>query len=541
MKRNLCGDNSFLSYLGGRTMKLVQLRHVAFGLALAGAALCFSDSAQAVIWDAGGGAASTAWYTDTNWNPDTTSGSWLTTDTAQFDNSGTATVAGINMATASLSIGAIELTSARTRALTVGNSSTTAGTLTLNGATVNSVANTIIRNASGNGGAGSTLTITNNATGTGKTMDLVIPNLNSVIAVDSVSSGTIVIGSNISGAGGLKVVRIAGGTGQVQLNGTNTYNGDTIIDSARLRAQNGNGIPNGPGKGNVILQGTILPYIPGSQVGSPWLGITASETINGLSGNGFIDNDSGSVDVTLTVGDNDQTSTFDGEIFNTGSRTMSIAKIGNGTLTLTGNNSYTGNTAVTGGTLKMGNANALGHGWLSIVSYGATVTGTTATTGTVDLNGQASVNEIFTLNGTGYLSNGDLVNNSGTAASVGDGVSLLTLTASGSGISAGATVNLTGGGGTGAAATAGLGLTNLSATISAGTGYVNGNTITFTGGGISSMQPQRLRLPQGRSLVLPLRIRVWATRPHRQDLPPPLEPVLLLRGLQISLPLLGCC
>ena len=54
---------------------------------------------------------------------------------------------------------------------------------------------------------------------------------------------------------------------------------------------------------------------------------------------------------TLTVGGNDATSTFSGTIQNTAG-TLSLTKIGAGTVTLTGNLNYTGRTTITAGTLK---------------------------------------------------------------------------------------------------------------------------------------------------------------------------------------------
>ena len=66
-----------------------------------------------VVW--GNTGSSTAWYTNTNWTPNTASGAWTTSHIAQFQNNGSATSATINIGTANLSIGAIEITSARTR------------------------------------------------------------------------------------------------------------------------------------------------------------------------------------------------------------------------------------------------------------------------------------------------------------------------------------------------------------------------------------------------------------------------------------------
>ena len=73
-----------------------------------------------------------------------------------------------------------------------------------------------------------------------------------------------------------------------------------------------------------------------------------SATISGLWGSGVVDGISGTP--TLTVGNNNATSTFTGVIQNT-SGTLSLAKVGAGTVTLSGANSYSGATTVKAGTL----------------------------------------------------------------------------------------------------------------------------------------------------------------------------------------------
>ena len=108
----------------------------------------------------------------------------------------------------------------------------------------------------------------------------------------------------------------------------NDYAGDTKIDSANTTLQLGaaDQIPNSTGKGNVAVTGTL--DLAGF-----------SETINGLSGNGRIDNLSAATPSVLTLGDNDATATFGGGIRNTAAlttptATVSLIKIGNGTQTL---------------------------------------------------------------------------------------------------------------------------------------------------------------------------------------------------------------
>ena len=194
--------------------------------------------AATVVWS--NAAASTAWYTNTNWTANTSSTQWTTSDIAQFANAGTATTAGINMGTSALSIGAIEITSARTRALTIGNSSATSGNLTLNATTVNGVSNVIVRNASG-----SALTIQNNETGTGKTMDVALSNnADNKIMVDG--AGGVVISSIIKSVSGSTPLTIAGsGTGSVTLSGANTYAGGTTLNAGNIVLGNAAGLSTG--------------------------------------------------------------------------------------------------------------------------------------------------------------------------------------------------------------------------------------------------------------------------------------------------------
>src|SRR5208337_3014765 len=94
-------------------------------------------------------------------------------------------------------------------------------------------------------------------------------------------------------------------------------------------------IPSGTGKGNLTLDGTldIAGFIC---------------RVNGLTGTGTVDNSAGNG--TLSVGGNAQSSTFSGSITNT-TGSLSLIKLGAGTLTLSGSNTYSGLTRVLAGTL----------------------------------------------------------------------------------------------------------------------------------------------------------------------------------------------
>ncbi len=178
--------------------------------------------------------------------------------------------------------------------------------------------------------------------------------------------------------------------GILQLGGANLYSGDTIVNGGILRYGVATGVPSGAGRGNVILNGGVLDLkalIP---------------TVNGLSGSGTVDNMSGAATYTLTVGANDQSSTFAGTIQNT-SGTVALTKTGTGTITLTGASSYNGLTTIqANGALRIENDTALG------TTAGAT---TVLAGGALELAGGITVGaETLTLNGTG-LSNGGVLRN----------------------------------------------------------------------------------------------------------------------------------
>lgn len=151
----------------------------------------------------------------------------------------------------------------------------------------------------------------------------------------AIGSGTF----GIAGLGGL----VKNGSKTLILTGANSYAGDTTITGGTLKLATANAIPGGTGKGNVSVAGTLDLN-------------TFSESINGLSGAGTVDTVAGGVP-TLTVGGNNQSSTFSGVIKNT-SGTLALTKTGTGALTLSGTSTYTGNTIISGGTLTVSSASS---------------------------------------------------------------------------------------------------------------------------------------------------------------------------------------
>ena len=149
-------------------------------------------------------------------------------------------------------------------------------------------------------------------------------------------SGTIT--SIIGGTGG--GLRKAG-PGVLIVSGNNDYNGQTTVDASggTLRLGSGTAIPHGSGKGTVTVNTGGTLDVAGQ-----------SETINGLSGSGTVNNSTGSG--TLIAGDNNAGGTFSGAIQNS-SGTLALTKIGTGTLTLSGANTYSGATTISTGTLAL--------------------------------------------------------------------------------------------------------------------------------------------------------------------------------------------
>jgi fibronectin-binding autotransporter adhesin len=274
----------------------------------------------------------------------------------------------------------------------------------------------------------------------------------------SVTQGTDFSGSAITGTGSFTQA----GSGTTTLNAANTYGGDTTISAGTLNLGASEVIPNGVGKGNVIISSGATLFLNGG----------FNETINGLSGSGSIFVDNGPSGTTLTVGDNNATSTFSGVISEGGNNNpkLALTKIGTGTLTLSGANSYTGLTTVSAGVLNIQNNTALG----------TTAAGTIVSSGaTLQLQNSITVGaEALTLNGGAASGqNGDLVNVSGTNNYGG----VITLATAASTISSDAgTLNLTG---NISNSTFGLTLTGASSGSVSGVIGSGSGTLTKTGAG----------------------------------------------------------
>ena len=160
----------------------------------------------------------------------------------------------------------------------------------------------------------------------------------------NIASGRLLKMAIISGPGGFEKT----GAGDVQFNATdssNSYAGDTTITTGKLWIAGGaeEQIPNGAGKGNLIVNGTLELRGGGD------------ETVNGLWGSGTINKTTSSGTRNLYIGDNYQSSTFSGTIsdYASSGSYLNIVKTGFSTLELTGTNStYAGKTTIIFGGIK---------------------------------------------------------------------------------------------------------------------------------------------------------------------------------------------
>lgn len=261
--------------------------------------------------------------------------------------------------------GTVALIKVGSGTLTLSGTNTYSGNTTVTLGTLKIGSPTAIPSATGKGNVsltgaldlnGNSITI-NGLTGAGGISSSVAGAMTlSVGANDQTSSYTGVISNGTATSLGLTKV----GTGILTISGASTYSGDTTISAGTLKLNGTAAISSGNGKGNLsITSGAFLDMN------------NRSQTINGLAGAGTVTN-SVATAVALTVGSNNQTSTFDGTLQN-GAGTLTLAKTGTGILTLAGNNTFTGGITISGGVIQAGNVNAFNSAGTNVVTFGSSV------------------------------------------------------------------------------------------------------------------------------------------------------------------------
>jgi autotransporter-associated beta strand protein len=185
---------------------------------------------------------------------------------------------------------------------------------------------------------------------------------------DTAGSSSIVVNGAITGSGGLRKT----GSGTLTLGKTNGFTGATNVDAGIVIA----------GAQNVFSGTGALAIANGATVALSGF----NQSIGSLSGAGKLSLGN----ATLTTGGDNTSTLFSGAITGTGG----LVKIGRGTLTLTGANSYTGGTTVAAGVLRAGTGNVFGANTDLTVAGGARI----------ELNGFAQT--FATIGGSGSISLG---------------------------------------------------------------------------------------------------------------------------------------
>jgi fibronectin-binding autotransporter adhesin len=218
------------------------------------------------------------------------------------------------------------------------------------------------------------------------------------------AAGGATINGNITGPYQFESGGAACGTLILAGTGSN-YTGGIMISSGTTKLGANEVIPNGVGKGNLIMNGDSL--------GAAIFDLNGhSETVNGLaiglSNSATTITNTGSSASILTIGDNNATAAYSGTITDSGvTKSLGITKIGTGTETLTGSNTYFGPTAINAGTLSV---NAVLSNSTSItVASGATFDTSAVGTYTVNnnqtlINNGGTINSPVSVQGTGAVS-----------------------------------------------------------------------------------------------------------------------------------------
>jgi autotransporter-associated beta strand protein len=145
-----------------------------------------------------------------------------------------------------------------------------------------------------------------------------------------------------SGATGGGLTKV--GSGTLTLSGANTYTGPTAVNAGTLQA----------GAVNAFSSASAFTVASGATLDLAGF----NQTIGSLAGAGSVTLGS----ATLTTNGDGSDTMFSGTISDSGR----LVKVGGGTLTLSGNNSYQGGTILNAGTLAVGSSRALGTGALTL-------------------------------------------------------------------------------------------------------------------------------------------------------------------------------
>jgi len=210
--------------------------------------------------------------------------------------------------------------------------SNTTGTLTIENA---SNATTIL---TGGVTGANNLTIDDQDNGSNHAITISTGSINNTGTVTNASTGSgtttinSVIGSNVIGL-------IQDGTTTLKLTGANTYTGYTEVESSTLQT----------GAANVL--GGSSSTVPLQMNGGTLDMDGHSEAVGSLTGTGSTITSTASGTMTLTTGNDNTSTSYSGTITVGSATSFALNKVGNGTLSLSGADTYNGGTTFTGGIL----------------------------------------------------------------------------------------------------------------------------------------------------------------------------------------------
>ena len=205
--------------------------------------------------------------------------------------------------------------------------------------------------------------------------DVILSNGDLTLKTIDHAGGMITVTGNsvISGDQGLHLL------GRVTLQGVNTYTGNTTIGiNGNLTIANDQAIPNGAGKGNVVMDNSdnLVNDAGVLNINNRDVNINALIGANGFQPARVLNNvASGGQPKELIVGHGDASGNFFGSILDrtSGAGTVWLTKVGDGTQTLSGVNEYTGKTRINGGTLALSGAGSIGNSSAIEIGLGATL------------------------------------------------------------------------------------------------------------------------------------------------------------------------
>ena len=186
------------------------------------------------------------------------------------------------------------------------------------------------------------------------------------------SKGKIILEDAISLAGASSGI-IKQGYGELQLKSAdNSYSGSLTISQGSVRLSGSGALPSGS---SLVMNGGIL-----------YLDNSSNLTLSSLSGNStssLISLNSDGSSQTLTIGDSNNT-TYAGRISDYAMTNdyLTVEKVGTGTLTLTGNNTWAGGSQISAGKIEIGNDASLGTGTITL--NGGTLSSNSTTARTLD-------------------------------------------------------------------------------------------------------------------------------------------------------------